>query len=228
MDPECLEKKFVVFDSELDLVAHEAETHPHATHGRSRGHRIDLGFMHQPSGDGSTSRRGGRNNRQHGRDQGRRPQEEAETPRQPQLTPHQIQQIARQRELEEEQERRKNSETLETAQNDLSDLSLDASPAPGAKSMMRTRPPANFGSTLSEPAPIVPQGSTTSAAARVAANIQRTASPLRPSSPAVVAQSKSEWPAVSAASGSAVPSPSSSPAPSSIARKPEVGQETLK
>ncbi|KAG0236913.1 hypothetical protein B0O80DRAFT_501880 [Mortierella sp. GBAus27b] len=222
MDPECLEKKFVVFDSELDLMSHEAEAHPHLTHGRSKGHKIDLGFTYNPSSD-SSSRRGGRNNRQNGRDQGRRQQEE-ETTRAPQLTPHQVQQIARQRELDEEREQRAKKEALEAAQNELSDLSLDPTPA-AAKSMLRTQPPAGFGSSLTEPTPVVAQSSPTSAAARVAANIQRTSSPMRPSSPAIVTQSKADWPAVSASA--APPPPSSSPGPSSTSRKPATGSETL-
>jgi hypothetical protein len=28
MDQECLDKKFVVFESEMDLKAHQLETHP--------------------------------------------------------------------------------------------------------------------------------------------------------------------------------------------------------
>ncbi|KAF9357685.1 hypothetical protein BGX34_009271 [Mortierella sp. NVP85] len=229
MDPECLEKKFVVFDSELDLLAHEAEAHPHAAHGRGKGHRIDLGFMYQPQGDSSTSRRGGgRGGRQGGRDrdQGRRPQEE-DGPRQHQLTPHQIQQIARQREIEEEHERRNNSEAaVEEAQNGVSDLSLDA-PTP-VKSMLRTQPPANFGSSLTEPTPAAAaaQSSPTSAAGRVA-NIQRTSSPLRPASPAVVSQSNADWPAVSAASSSSAgPSPSSSYVNLSTAAKKNAPTDT--
>ncbi|KAF2857365.1 hypothetical protein K470DRAFT_260885 [Piedraia hortae CBS 480.64] len=41
MDPECLEKKFVVFDSELDLKAHQVEQHLGQTKGRS-DRRVNL------------------------------------------------------------------------------------------------------------------------------------------------------------------------------------------
>ncbi|KAF9183649.1 hypothetical protein BGZ51_003878 [Haplosporangium sp. Z 767] len=208
MDPECLEKKFVVFDSDLDLKAHEAEMHPHMTHGqRNRmrdARKIDISFNYQPTGESSNTRRGGggggggRGNRQSRQNQG------AEAvPAQPQLTPHQIQQIALQQQMAQEQERRNNSEAADSAQEALSDLSLNnasSSPSTGIKTMMRSQPPAGFGSSLSEPAPVRPQSPAISTAARVAANIQRTSSPLmRSSSPVVVSQSTSEWPAVSAA-----------------------------
>ncbi|KAF9425296.1 hypothetical protein BGZ76_003328 [Entomortierella beljakovae] len=210
MDPECLEKKFVVFDSELDMKAHEAEMHPNSTYGGQRtklrdSRKIDISFNYQPSGE--SSRRGGRGNRQGG--QGRR-QQENDTPHQPQLTPHQIQQIALQQQLAEEQERRNNSEAADSATNGVSNLSLE-SPSTGSKSMLRTRPPAGFGSSLTEPVAVRPQSSPTSAAARVAANIQRTSSPLRASSPVVVSQSSSDWPTMStAAASSTSPSPAAS------------------
>ncbi|KAF9092688.1 hypothetical protein BGX29_010342 [Mortierella sp. GBA35] len=220
MDPECLEKKFVVFDSELDLKGHEAEVHPNSTHGqRNRlrdARKIDINFSYQSASENSIARRGGRNNnnnnRQQGRDQGRSNNRESDVPAQPQLTPHQIQQIALQQQLAEEQERRLQSENADAAQEGLSNLSLDS--APQTKSMLRTRPPAGFGATLSEPTPVRPQSSSTSAAARVAANIQRTSSPMRVSSPVVVSQSRSDWPAVSAAGSAVASTPSPRPASS--------------
>ncbi|KAG0208355.1 hypothetical protein BGX28_000649 [Mortierella sp. GBA30] len=200
MEPECLEKKFVVFDSDLDLKAHEAEVHPHSAHGQRTRQRdarkIDINFSYH-SGESGSSRRGGRTNRQQGQS---RQSQEADVPTQPQLTPHQIQQIALQQQLALEQERRNNSEALEATQDDIANLSLNSSST--AKSMLRTQPPAGFGASLSEPAPVRPQSSATSAAARVAANIQRTSSPMRSSSPVVVTQSRSEWPAMSAATAS--------------------------
>jgi hypothetical protein len=206
MDQECLDKKFVVFDSDLDLRAHEAEQHPHMAHNRTRrDKKIDVGFSYNSaggdSGSGSGSRRGGRNRRDDGRAQNN-------VPAQPQLTPHQIQQIALQQQMALEHERR-NNDTSE-AEQAVSGLSLNDEPR---ASMLRTRPPAGFGATLSEPEPVRASVSApNSAAARVAANIQRTSSP-RSSSPVVVTQSKSEWPAMSNAS-----SPSSS---SSQARTPQ-------
>ncbi|KAF9896958.1 hypothetical protein BX616_006442 [Lobosporangium transversale] len=220
MDPECLEKKFVVFDSDLDLKAHEAEMHPNSTHGQRNklrdARKIDISFGYQPTGESSGSRRGGRGNRQSERDgQGRRDQEE-DSPRQPQLTPHQIQQIALQKQLAEEQEKRLKEETeaaSAAAQEGLSEMSLESSSSPtGSKTMLRTRPPAGFGSSLSEPVPVRAQSPAMSAAARVAANIQRTNSPLRASSPVVVTQSAADWPAVSAASTTTTPSSSNSAA----------------
>ncbi|KAH7044104.1 hypothetical protein BKA57DRAFT_468677 [Linnemannia elongata] len=208
MDPECLEKKFVVFDSDLDLKAHEAEMHPNSTPGqRNRlrdARKIDISFNYQSASENANARRGGRsnNNNNNNRQQGRNSNREPEVPAQPQLTPHQIQQIALQQQMAEEHERRQNSENAEAAREGLADLSLDS--APQQKSMLRTRPPAGFGATLSEPAPIRPQSSSTSAAARVAANIQRTSSPMRVNSPVVVSQSSSDWPAVSGAGSAAV------------------------
>ncbi|KAG0266124.1 hypothetical protein BGZ95_003108 [Linnemannia exigua] len=220
MDPECMEKKFVVFDSDLDLKGHEAEMHPNATHGqRNRlrdARKIDISFNYQSASENTNARRSGRNNNSNNnnnRQQGRSNNREADVPAQPQLTPHQIQQIALQQQMAEEHERRQNSENAEAAAREgFSDLSLDS--APQAKSMLRTRPPAGFGATLSEPTPVRPQSSSTSAAARVAANIQRTSSPMRVSTPVVVSQSRSDWPAVSAAGSAVVNTPSPRPASS--------------
>ncbi|KAI8603045.1 hypothetical protein EDD21DRAFT_370149 [Dissophora ornata] len=242
MDPECLEKKFVVFESDLDLKGHEAEEHPNSTHGqRTRlrdARKIDIAFNYQPAGENSSSRRGGRGNRQNGRDQNQGQRQRGdEAPRQPQLTPHQIQQIALQQQMAQEQERRNNSEALDAALEGVEDLSIDSppsTPAPvGPKTMLRTRPPAGFGTTLTEPTPIPLQSPSTSAAARVAASIQRTSSPMRASSPVVVTQSKSEWPAVSVAAGTAAPSTGntasrSQPRPSSSSSsRADVAAETL-
>ncbi|CAO3566361.1 unnamed protein product [Mortierella alpina] len=234
MDPECLEKKFVVFDSDLDLKAHEAEVHPHSAHGqRNRlrdARKIDINFSyHSPAGESSNNRRGGRGgNRQQG--QNRSSAQESDVPAQPQLTPHQIQQIALQQQMALEQERRNNSEALDATQDDMSNLSLSpASNATGTKSMLRTQPPAGFGASLSAPAPVRPQSSATSAAARVAANIQRTSSPMRANSPAVVTQSRADWPAVSAAGASSTAAAPGRSQPSATAVKAggSVAPETL-
>lgn len=218
MDPECLEKKFVVFDSDLDLKGHEAEMHPNSTHGqRNRlrdARKIDISFNYQSASENSNARRGGRNNNNNNRQQGRNNNREPDVPAQPQLTPHQIQQIALQQQMAEEHERRQNSENAEAAREGLSDLSLDS--APQQKSMLRTRPPAGFGATLSEPTPVRPQSSSTSAAARVAANIQRTSSPMRVNSPVVVSQSSADWPAVSGAGSAVVNTPSPRPGSKAI------------
>ncbi|KAF9961621.1 hypothetical protein BGZ72_002712 [Mortierella alpina] len=223
MDPECLEKKFVVFDSDLDLKAHEAELHPHSAHGqRNRlrdARKIDINFSYNsPAGETSNNRRGGRGgNRQQG--QNRSSAQESDVPAQPQLTPHQIQQIALQQQMALEQERRNNSEALDATQDDLSNLSLSpASNATPTKSMLRTQPPAGFGASLSAPAPVRPQSSATSAAARVAANIQRTSSPMRSNSPAVVTQSRADWPAVSAVGASSTPTAATRSQPSAATR----------
>ncbi|KAG0306096.1 hypothetical protein BGZ97_000884 [Linnemannia gamsii] len=221
MDPECLEKKFVVFDSDLDLKGHEAEMHPNSTHGqRNRlrdARKIDISFNYQSASENSNARRGGRNNNNNNnnRQQGRNNNRESDVPAQPQLTPHQIQQIALQQQMAEEHERRQNSENAEAAREGLSDLSLDSAQQ---KSMLRTRPPAGFGATLSEPTPVRPQSSPTSAAARVAANIQRTSSPMRVNAPVVVSQSSSDWPAVSGAGSAVVNTLSPRPGPFTAAK----------
>ncbi|KAG0277736.1 hypothetical protein BGZ96_002729, partial [Linnemannia gamsii] len=220
MDPECLEKKFVVFDSDLDLKGHEAEMHPNSTPGQRNRHRdarkIDISFSYQSASENSNARRGGRNNNNNSRPQGRNNNRESDVPAQPQLTPHQIQQIALQQQMAEEHERRQNSENAEAAREGLSDLSLES--ATQQKSMLRTRPPAGFGATLSEPTPVRPLSSSTSAAARVAANIQRTSSPMRVNSPVVVSQSSSDWPAVSGAGSAIMNTPSPRPGPSKAAK----------
>jgi len=222
MDPECLEKKFVVFDSDLDLKGHEAEMHPNSTHGqRNRlrdARKIDISFSYQSASESSNARRGGRHNsNNNSRQQARSNNREPDVPAQPQLTPHQIQQIALQQQMAEEQQRRLDSENAEAAQEGLADLSLDS--APQTKTMLRTRPPAGFGATLTEPTPVRPQSSPTSAAARVAANIQRTSSPMRVASPVVVSQSRTDWPAVSAAGSIVASTPSPRPG-SSTGTKP--------
>ena len=200
--------------------------HPHATHGqRTRlrdARKIDISFNYQSASDNSQGRRGGRNARSNG--QGSRREEQ--TSNQPQLTPHQIQQIALQQQMAEEHERRILNESMEDTTETLSGLSMQGSESSaGGKSMMRTRPPAGFGSSLSEPAPVRPQSSATSTAARVAANIQRTSSPrvpVRTASPVVVSQSRADWPAVSAAASV----PTVSPTPRQHTGK--VAPETLR
>ncbi|KAK5122450.1 hypothetical protein LTR85_004034 [Meristemomyces frigidus] len=61
MDQECQEKKFVVFDSEMDLKAHQLEQHPNGlTKGRD-ARRVDLSsFDYRPQYHEDRSRRGGR------------------------------------------------------------------------------------------------------------------------------------------------------------------------
>ncbi|KAI9785230.1 MAG: hypothetical protein M1816_000478 [Peltula sp. TS41687] len=72
-DQECLEKKFVVFDSEIDLKAHQLEVHPNglSKDARREARRIDMsGFDYrtQHSQDGRGNRREGRGAGGRGRD----------------------------------------------------------------------------------------------------------------------------------------------------------------
>lgn len=74
-DQECLERKFVVFDSELDLKAHQLQTHPN---GLSKDARRDARLVDISGFDYRTpyqNPRGGRRDRQGGR--GRDPNTEA-------------------------------------------------------------------------------------------------------------------------------------------------------
>ncbi|KAL8826167.1 MAG: hypothetical protein Q9170_007506 [Blastenia crenularia] len=74
-DKECMEKKFVVFDSELDLKAHQLQTHPN---GLSKDARRDARLVDISGFDYRTpyqDPRGGRRDRQGGR--GRDPNTEA-------------------------------------------------------------------------------------------------------------------------------------------------------
>lgn len=75
-DRECLEKKFVVFESEMDLKAHQLEAHPNGLtkDARRDARRVDMSgfsFREQYQED---SRRGGRGGR--GRGRGRHPDSE--------------------------------------------------------------------------------------------------------------------------------------------------------
>ena len=75
-DQECLDKKFVVFDSEMDLKAHQLEAHPN---GLSRGRdarRVDIStFDYRTPHQENRGGRGGREGR--GRGRGRDPNTEA-------------------------------------------------------------------------------------------------------------------------------------------------------
>ncbi|KAG0265954.1 hypothetical protein DFQ27_000262 [Actinomortierella ambigua] len=206
-DPECLEKKFVVFDSDLDLRAHEAETHPNSMNRNRR--RIDVQFGY--AGEGGSNRRGagggsgggGSDRRRGGRH--RDSAEHAAPQQQPQLTPHQIQQIATQREMELAQQRKQAAEDAaaaaaaaptSAAQEGISNLSIqDASSGNRHQSMLRTRPPPGFGSSLSEPVAIV--APTPTVASRVAAGHGST-----PRSGSPAAQGSSDWPSIAAAAAS--------------------------
>ncbi|CAL8579789.1 hypothetical protein XPA_005520 [Xanthoria parietina] len=67
IDPECLEKKFVVFDSELDLKAHQLQAHPNgfSKDARRDARLVDIsGFDYRAPYQES---RGGRRDRQGGR-----------------------------------------------------------------------------------------------------------------------------------------------------------------
>ncbi|KAK4048890.1 hypothetical protein OIV83_004446 [Microbotryomycetes sp. JL201] len=66
--PECLQQKFVVFESELDLQAHAVETHGASLadqKARKDARRIETNFTYQSVGE--SSRSGGRNNNNSGR-----------------------------------------------------------------------------------------------------------------------------------------------------------------
>ncbi|KAK4500150.1 hypothetical protein PRZ48_008336 [Zasmidium cellare] len=63
LDTECLEKKFVVFDSEMDLKAHQLENHPNglSKDARRDARRVDLSsFDYRPQYVEPRVRRGGR------------------------------------------------------------------------------------------------------------------------------------------------------------------------
>ncbi|KAG0236246.1 hypothetical protein BGW42_003891 [Actinomortierella wolfii] len=192
MDPECLEKKFVVFDSDLDLRAHEAEAHPNSMNRNRR--RIDVQFGYASSEGGAHRRGGGSDRRRGGRN---RDAAEESTPQQPQLTPHQIQQIALQREMELAQQRKQAAEEAAAAeaaaQEGINNLSLGEASGNRSQSMLRTRPPPGFGSSLSEPVTV--QAPTPTIASRVAAGVHTSAP--RAGSPAT--QGSSDWPSISAA-----------------------------
>ncbi|KAL5121939.1 hypothetical protein ACEQ8H_000155 [Pleosporales sp. CAS-2024a] len=73
-DRECLDKKFVVFDSEMDLKAHQIETHPNGlTKDALRdARRVDMsGFQYRASHEQETSGRRDDRRREGGRGRGR-------------------------------------------------------------------------------------------------------------------------------------------------------------
>ncbi|ORY48127.1 hypothetical protein BCR33DRAFT_59075 [Rhizoclosmatium globosum] len=81
MDPECLEKKFQVFFSDIDLKAHEMQVHPTKRTARGKGQKIDINFSiaGSPSLDlgargssSSSSGGGGRGGNARGRNGNRR------------------------------------------------------------------------------------------------------------------------------------------------------------
>ncbi|KAI8854538.1 hypothetical protein BC829DRAFT_194629 [Chytridium lagenaria] len=55
LEPECLEKKFQVFISDIDLKAHDMEVHPHKRTSRGKGEKIEVNF--QVTGGPSNGRR---------------------------------------------------------------------------------------------------------------------------------------------------------------------------
>ncbi|KAI9771932.1 MAG: hypothetical protein M1839_002715 [Geoglossum umbratile] len=74
-DRECLDKKFVVFDSEIDLKAHQLEAHPNnlSKDARREARRIDLSGFDYRSQIQIDNRRGTRDREGRGRGRGRDP-----------------------------------------------------------------------------------------------------------------------------------------------------------
>ncbi|KAH0541900.1 hypothetical protein FGG08_003620 [Glutinoglossum americanum] len=75
LDRECLEKKFVVFDSEIDLKAHHLETHPNdlSKDARREARRIDMSGFDYRSQVPIDNRSGRRDREGRGRGRGRDP-----------------------------------------------------------------------------------------------------------------------------------------------------------
>ncbi|KAJ3037011.1 hypothetical protein HDV00_002144 [Rhizophlyctis rosea] len=65
-DKECLEQKFMVFDSEIDFKAHEMEVHRGASQRRGRGEQIQLDFNYAGSPARGFERQDGRGGRRRG------------------------------------------------------------------------------------------------------------------------------------------------------------------
>jgi len=66
----CLDQKFVVFNTEMDLKAHMVEVHGTAMSSRDRrdARRVETGFEHEDRGGHRRGRGGGGGNRGRGRD----------------------------------------------------------------------------------------------------------------------------------------------------------------
>lgn len=77
-DEECMEKKFIVFENEVDLKAHQLEVHPHglSKNARRDARRIDISAF--AAEDRHAQDRGGGNRRR--RNDGRGQQEREEPP----------------------------------------------------------------------------------------------------------------------------------------------------
>ncbi|KAJ3087772.1 hypothetical protein HK102_010323 [Quaeritorhiza haematococci] len=165
--PECLEKKFIVFATDIDLKAHEMETHRSQSGGGGssrRGVQLELNFSYSgsPSAmrgevDGSSRRRdgtsgGGRSGRKArggGRGGGRERERDAEFSGVSSSVSAPVPADAAQ--ADQQTSSRPGSSGQQSASSTAAS-SADAGGS-GSQQQRKIRPPPGFGSALSEPAP---------------------------------------------------------------------------
>ncbi|KAJ3415910.1 hypothetical protein HDV05_003751 [Chytridiales sp. JEL 0842] len=128
LDPECLEKKFQVFDSEIDLKAHEIQVHPNKRTMRGKGEKIELNFQYV--GGPSRRGRGGGNSQASGSGRGRGAP--AETPAQAQPAPATASESTPQRQLRAPPGFGSQLSTLPVETPDQPDESRDVEEVPAA------------------------------------------------------------------------------------------------
>ncbi|KND02372.1 uncharacterized protein SPPG_02842 [Spizellomyces punctatus DAOM BR117] len=134
--PECLEKKFVVFDSDIDLKAHELEVHRDQK-ARAKGQQIEVNFTYASRGwDSDHGRRSSRRDKRGGRSDGRADGRPSDGPN-----------------------RRNGGESRGSADASVPPQPIllpQAVPAPApapSDGVRRLRPPPGFGSQLSDAEP---------------------------------------------------------------------------
>ncbi|KAJ3122519.1 hypothetical protein HK098_002780 [Nowakowskiella sp. JEL0407] len=72
--PQCVEKKFVVFATDIDFKAHELEEHSESSGGKKKSVQVDANFIYNsPSRSGSSGTRGNRNNNNNNADSNSQP-----------------------------------------------------------------------------------------------------------------------------------------------------------
>lgn len=149
-DRECLEKKFVVFDSEMDLKAHQLEQHPHGLtkDARRDARRVDMtGFdIRGPrQDDRQNNRREGR-----GRGRGRDPNADAPLP-QSSAQPLRRDEVAYQRQLAIQSAQSVSTRTFGGQLTSNDEPALAARPQPNARNPPTITGPREGSHTRNEP-----------------------------------------------------------------------------
>lgn len=147
MDRECLEKKFVVYESEMDLKAHQLETHPN---GLTKDHRrVDLSDFSYRERYQPTRGRGDSSNRSGGRGRGRDPNSEP--------LPQSSAQPLRRDELAFQRQQALSSVQVQAAQRGFAGHLTPADSSPQARTPRQSSPARNPFPSLPEVGQTLPQ-----------------------------------------------------------------------